>query len=115
MSHVYNLLDIGNGLALLLVLVLLLRGPLRKFWVLAGYVAWELLTTAALTSFDILYNGAAVGTSASAAAGKLYARLYWTNDVIVDVLRFLLVVVFTYRATAGRAKRVSTARIPGRA
>jgi hypothetical protein len=30
-------------------------------------------------------------------AGKQYARLYWTNDVIEDVLRFVLVAVLIFR------------------
>jgi len=113
MSYVYRLLDIGNGLALLLVLVLLLRGPFQKFWALLGYVAWELLATTALTSFDVLYNGAAIGINPSADAVKWYARLYWSNDVIVDLLRFLLVIVLTYRATPEGARRVVTGRILG--
>ncbi len=37
-------------------------------------------------------------------AGRWYARFYWSNDVIVDVLRFLLVIVLIYQATAGGTK-----------
>jgi hypothetical protein len=44
---------------------------------------------------------------------KLYARLYWSNDVIVDLLRFLLVIVLTYAATPEGAKRASIGRILG--
>ncbi len=113
MSYVYDLLNIGNALALLLVLILLLRGPFRQFRVVVGYVAWELITNTALTTFDLLYNGAAANQSAPADAVKWYARLYWSNDVIVDLFRFLLVIVLTYRATAGGARRVSTGRILG--
>jgi hypothetical protein len=48
MSYVYGLLDIANGLVLLVVLVLILRGSFRKYWALAGYVAWELIANTAL-------------------------------------------------------------------
>ena len=50
---------------------------------------------------------------AQADAVRLYARLYWSNDVIVDLLRFLLVIVLTYAATPEGAKRVSIGRILG--
>lgn len=111
MIYVYYLLEIAAALALLTVLALLLRGPFRKFWPVLGYVLWELLSNAALTSFGIFNSGAITNTNA--AAGRLYARLYWANDVIVDLLRFLLVIMLTYKATAGGARRVSSGRILG--
>ena len=49
MNYVYDVLGIGNGIVLLSVLILLLRGPFRKFWVLLLYVAWELFATVTLT------------------------------------------------------------------
>jgi hypothetical protein len=113
MNYVYDLLGIGNGVVLLSVLVLLLRGSFRKFWVLLIYVAWELFATATLTIYDLLYLGPSVGKVAQAEAMKLYARLYWSNDVIVDLLRFLLVIVLTYAATPEGAKRLSIGRILG--
>jgi hypothetical protein len=111
MIYIYYLLEIGASLALLSVLVLLLRGPFRKFWPLLGYVVWELLSNAALTSFGLVNAGAVTGENAE--AGRWYARLYWSNDVIVDVLRFLLVILLTYKATAGGARRLPIGRILG--
>jgi hypothetical protein len=113
MNYVYDLLGIGNGVVLLSVLVLLLRGPFRRFWVLLVYVAWELFATATLTVYDLLYTGPAQGKVLQAEAVKLYARLYWSNDVIVDLFRFLLVIVLTYAATPEGAKRTSIGRILG--
>lgn len=113
MNYVYDVLGIGNGVVLLSVLILLLRGSFRKFWVLLIYVAWELFATATLTIYDLLYLGPSAGKEAHAEALRLYARLYWSNDVIVDLLRFLLVIVLTYAATAEGAKRVSIGRILG--
>lgn len=111
MIYVYYLLEIAAALALLSVLALLLRGPFLKFWALLGYVLWELISNAALTSFGIFHTGAVTGANVD--AGRWYARLYWSNDVVVDVLRFLLVIVLTYKATAGGGKRVSIGRILG--
>jgi hypothetical protein len=111
MRYVYYLIEIGDALALFSVFVLLLRGPFRKFWALVVYVAWELLSNVALESFDVVYNAALTGANASKEALRLYSRLYWTNDVIVDVLRFLLVIWLTYKATSGGPKRASIGRI----
>ena len=113
MNYVYDVLGIGSGVVLLSVLILLLRGSFRKFLVLLVYVAWELFATATLTIYDLLYLAPSVGKVAQAEATKLYARLYWSNDVIVDLLRFLLVIVLTYAATPEGAKRVSIGRILG--
>lgn len=112
MRYVYKLIEIGDAFALISVIVLLFRGPSRKFWALLVYAAWELLSNLALSSFDLFYNAALVGANASEqAVNKLYSRLYWTNDVIVDVLRFLLVIWLTYMATSGGPKRTSSGRI----
>ncbi len=112
MRYVYYLIEIGDALALVSVLVLLLRGSSRKFWALLVYVVWELISNVALSVYDLLYNGAVVGANASKEAVKWYARFYWTNDVIVDVLLFLLVIGLTYRATSG-PKRASVGRMLG--
>src|SRR5665213_576747 len=111
--YVYDVLGIVNGVVLLSVLILLLRGPFRKFWVLLLYVAWELFATATLTILTPLYNNPGIEKAARADAVRLYARLYWSNDVIVDLLRFLLVIVLTYAATTEGAKRTSIGRILG--
>jgi len=101
------ILGIGTAVALLLVLIFLLLGALRKYWIIAVYVAWELLATATLTIADVLLHGSApMGGATQTAANKLYARLYWSNDVIVDLFRFVLVIVLIYRASEG-ARRVS--------
>ncbi len=114
MNYVYDLLGIGSGVFLLSVLVLLLRGPFRRFWVLLVYVAWELFATATLTIYDLLYDTVQPRVKLQQAeAVRLYTRLYWSNDVIVDMLRFLLVIVLTYAATPEGAKRSSIGRILG--
>jgi hypothetical protein len=105
-NYIYDLLGIGSGLALVLVLVFLLRGSFRRFFIVLVYVAWELTATAALTVSDLLYNGSAqVTSSAQTEAQRLYARAYWTNNVVVDLLRFLLVIVLTYQATVDAPNR----------
>jgi hypothetical protein len=111
MRYVYHLIEIGEVVALVSVLVLLLRGSSRKFWALLVYVAWELFSNVGLTIYDLLYNGAVPGVNASAEALRSYAHLYWSSVVITDVLRFLLVIGLMYRATSGGLKRSSIGRI----
>lgn len=109
MTHFYDvlapLLGISNAVALFLLVVFLFLGPTRKFWVVLLYVSWELLATAGLTLADYLLNGTAQQTdrATQTAANRLYAQLYWSNDVIVDLLRFVLVMVLIYKV-AGTAK-----------
>jgi len=101
-THVYDVLapvlGVSNAVALLLLVVFLLLGPTRKFWVVLVYVSWELFATAGLTLVDLLVNGTAqMDHAAQSDANRVYAQLYWSNDVIVDLLRFVLVAVLIYK------------------
>lgn len=108
MSSFYDalapVLGVGAALALLVALVFVLLGSFRRYRIVAAYIAWELFATAALTIADVMLHGSAVG--ASGGGVKLYARLYWTNDVIEDLFRFVLVTVLIYRASDG-PRRIS--------
>jgi hypothetical protein len=118
MNHVYDLLapflGVANAVALFLVIVFLLLSPLRRrFWIILAYVGWELLATATLTILDVLYHGSAKMTGATQTAGnKLYARYYYSNEVLVDLFRFVLVIVLIYKASEG-GRRVSGRMLTG--
>jgi len=88
-----------SGVVLLLLVVFLLLGSTRKFWVVLLYVSWELVATVGLTIADLLLHGTAqqMDRAKQTANNRLYAHLYWTNDVIVDLLRFVLVAVLIYK------------------
>ena len=98
MTHLYDVLapvlSIGSALALFLLVVFLLLGPIGKFWVFLLYISWELFANVGLTIADLRLHGT---VQRATDAGKLYARLYWTNDVVVDLLRFVLVTVLIYK------------------
>ncbi|MBZ5604321.1 MAG: hypothetical protein LAO79_18625 [Acidobacteriia bacterium] len=107
MSRAYDVLapiiNCGVAAALLLVLALLIRGPFKRYWIVFVYAAWELLATLGFTIADLMVHGTArTGT----AAQQWYARAYWTNDVLVDLFRFVLVIVLIHRASEG-SRRVS--------
>jgi hypothetical protein len=108
MNYLINVLAACNGLALLLVLIMLLRGPFRKFWIVLFYVAGELTAQLTLTILGVLYNAPVQvdNSAAHVAAMKWYARAYWGSDIILDLFRFILVIVLTYKATAPGAKKV---------
>jgi hypothetical protein len=90
------ILGIGSAIPLLLLVVFLLLRPARKFLVFLLYVSWELFASVGLTLADIhLHGSAQVGLATD--AGRIYARLFWTNDVIEDLLRFVLVSVLIHQ------------------
>jgi hypothetical protein len=88
-------LGIAGAVALLLLIIFLLLGPTRKFWVFLLYVSWELVASVGLTLADVRLHGTAQASGTD--AGRLYARLYWTNDVLLDLLRFVLASVLIYQ------------------
>jgi len=98
-THIYDLLapviGVATAVSLILLVWFLLSGPTRKFWVVLLYVSWELLATIGLTLADLRLNGTAQDRATDGT--RLYARLYWTNDVIEDLLRFVLVSVLIYK------------------
>jgi hypothetical protein len=89
------ILSVGGAIAQLLLIVFLLLGPTRKFWEFLLYVTWELIASVALTLADLHLHGTAQVSGVD--AGRTYARLYWTNDVMLDLLRFGLVAVLIYQ------------------
>lgn len=100
MIRVYDVLapfiGVGSAVALLVLIFLLLLGPTRKLWVLLLYVSWELFGTVGLTVADLRLNGTSQPEH-NTNPGLLYSALYWTNDVIVDLLRFVLLAVLIYQ------------------
>ncbi len=112
MSGIYDFLapviGAGASMALLAVLILLILGRFRKYWIVFIYVSWELLATLGFTIADVLYHGSSPSTPATRTLAQMwYSRAYWTNDVIVDLFRFVLVIVLIYRASPEGLRRVS--------
>src|SRR5579883_428362 len=109
MSRVYDvlapILNFGAAAALFIALVLIAMGPIKRYWIVFVYAAWELLATIGFTIADLMVHGTA-RTATSTPAQLWYARAYWTNDVLVDLFRFTLVIVLIHRASQG-VKRVS--------
>ena len=111
MSQFYDLIapvfEVGIALALVGVLVFVILGRFYKYWMILAYVIWELLATLGLTVADLAVRGtSATQVNTGTPAQILYARLYWTNDVLVDLFRFVLLMVLIYMASQA-SRRVS--------
>jgi hypothetical protein len=92
----YDALAVVGGAATLALFLFVLFGPRRKFWVLALYAGWELTGDSALTLFDL---------RRTPPQHLLYSHLYWTNEVLIALLLFLVLVILTHQVTPqGRAR-----------
>jgi hypothetical protein len=103
-SDVQRFLTFVIGVLDLVGLILLLRRPSRKFLLLVIYLAVDLISVPLLTLIDMIYQGSAAAAKPSPGQ-VLYGHFYWTFEVVQDLLLFLLVISFTYRATEGSPVR----------
>ncbi|MCX6630052.1 MAG: hypothetical protein NTW28_20740 [Candidatus Solibacter sp.] len=77
----------------LMVIAALLRGEYRRYPFIFLYAVVDLLITILEIQPAITYS------SATQAAKKQFAMMYWFNERIMQVLVFLLVISLVYRAT----------------
>ena len=90
-DFVYSAEEVVSLVLQALLVFLLLRGPFQKYFIIFLYSTVYLLTSA----LEVALHWEA-GKSA-----PVYARVYWTNEIILDLLLFLMVILLTYRATEG--------------
>jgi hypothetical protein len=100
----YDVLGTVGGAVTLFLFILLLLGPNRKFWILTVYAGWEFLGSLALTIFDL---------KRTPAQHTLYGHIYWTNEVAVDLLLFLVVIALTHEAVPKGSMRLKVDRFLG--
>lgn len=111
-SYAYDLVDVLTVALEALIIFRLLRGPFRRFVVLLVYLSLDLLSTVAEIAADIVYKGSKITTAAHASTGqKLYVHLFWTDEVMLDLLLFLMVILLTYQATEGSPMRRGAGRL----
>jgi hypothetical protein len=101
MNFLYQILYGADTVVQCLLLVLLLRGPFRKYVVFTGYVVGALAVDVIEA---IAYYRPGWGTPA-------YRKLYWTDHVTLDLLLFLVVIAFTYAALQGNPLRPKAAKV----
>jgi hypothetical protein len=84
------------------VIVFLLRDSFRRYPLLLAYCVAQL---AATISEEYVYR--VFGDS------PMYGKLYWTDEVTLDLLLFLMVIALIYRALEGSALRTAMGRLMG--
>ena len=85
------------------VIIFLLRGPFKRYPLLLVYCVSQL---AATVTEEYVYR-------VFGDANSLFRTLYWTDEVTLDLLLFLLVITLTYRALEGNPMRTGMGRLLG--
>jgi hypothetical protein len=80
--------------------VFLLLGPARKYAFVLAYCALQVLTTLL-----------EVGVIGKFGRGKLYGKVFWTDEIVLDLLLFLILILLTYRAMEGSPMRAAMGRV----
>ncbi len=102
MKFLFDAITYGSiVLQLILLVCLLLRGNFRRYPLLLTYTIVVLTATIAEL---LVFN--AVGTRSAA-----YRYLYMTDEAIVDLLLFLMVIVMTYQALGENPLRAKIGRL----
>lgn len=104
MSVLFSIIEYGSiALQLLLLISLLLRRNFRRYPLLLVY---SIVVLAATTAEVFVVN--ALGTRSAG-----YRNLYMADEVIVDLLLFLMVIVMTYQAMGENPLRAKVGRLLG--
>lgn len=98
-TFISNALDVVNLALLCLVVFYLIRGPFRRYPILLAYCVAELVTAAA--EYFVSNYG----------SHQVFIRLYYADEVGIDLLLFFMVISFTYRALEGNPMRAAAGRI----
>lgn len=101
MSFLAYLLPGVSAILQLSLAGLLLRGPIRRYSLLFLYCCAQLIANVA--------DGIAL--SAGGVRSVLYSNVYWTGDVVHDLLLFLLVITLTYTVMEGNPLRPGVGRL----
>jgi hypothetical protein len=90
-----------SAVLLLTLAVLLLRGAFRSYPLLLAYCGMEL---AIVIGEGLAFNSAGVKSA-------LYRYVYWSGDLLHDLMLFLLVITLTYKTLEGSPLRPATSRM----
>jgi hypothetical protein len=85
MSFLPSVLPVSDGLLQLTLIVFLLRGPFKRYPLLLLYCVFQ-IGVVILLGWAFFRAGA---------GSPVYRDLYWTADVVVDLLLFLMVITMT--------------------
>jgi len=103
LSQVSSVLEAITVAIQVAVIVLLLRGPYRRYPLVLVYCVLQL---AATITEEYVYR-------VFGDASPIFSRLYWTDEVILDLLLFLMVISLIYRALESSPMRAGMGRLLG--
>ena len=96
MSYVFRAIGTVGVLLQILLLYFLFQGYVRKYSFLFVYCLAQLVI--AIVETLVFQAGR---------SSALYARVYWTDELVMDLLLFVMVIDLTYRALEGNPARAS--------
>jgi hypothetical protein len=103
LSQLSSVLEAVSIAVQAVLIVFLLRGSFRRYPLLLVYCVSQLAATIAeLYVYRILHD-----------SGAIYRKVYWTDEVLLDLLLFLMVIVLIYRAVEGSPLRTGMGRLLG--
>jgi hypothetical protein len=103
-SAISSLLEALSSLLLVVIIVFLLRGSFRRYPLVLLYCVLQLAATAT-EEYVWRVLGEPRDTS------TLFRTVYWTDEVVLDLVLFLMVIAMTYRALEGSPLRTGLGRL----
>jgi hypothetical protein len=98
-----NALSVATGVMQLGTVVFLAFGLVRKYAFVLAYCSVQLITS--LLEVFVVHK---FGTG-----GKQYKNIFWTDEIVLDLLLFLILILLTYRAMEGSPARAAMGRMLG--
>ena len=99
---------VSSALLLFVLAIFLLRGPFRRYPFLLAYCFTEL---GVVFAEGTAFLSVSLRSSAHAYISSNYAYVYWTGELVHDLMLFLLVVTLTYKTLEGSPMRPATGRL----
>lgn len=101
MFYRLSALEIASIIGQLGLIIALLQGPVRKYLIILLYCVTRLVL---LMAEGLVIRVAGPGS-------LLYSKLYWTDEVALDLLLFQTVIVLTFQSLEGSPLRASLGKV----
>jgi hypothetical protein len=101
MAFVYSAQALVSIVLQFLLLLFLRQDSIKRYFILFLYSLVYLLTS--LAEVAVFQN--------EGKATPLYRQLYWTDEVVLDLLRFVMLIVLTYQAAEGSPIRKGIGKV----
>jgi hypothetical protein len=100
-DYFLDAVGVSIGLLQLATVILLVAGPARKYSFVLIYCLLQLGTS--LAEFVVAHR---FGTRA-----RVYRVIFWTDEIVLDLLLFLILILLTYRAMEGSPVRGAASKM----